>query len=153
MVAALKNKAIDCAVLLDPYWIQVKDDPAFFQAATQTPGEPLGMYAMGKSLLVDHPEVGQAFVRAVLRTIDTYFNGDYHGNPTVMAEIGKATGQDVSKLTTLPSLTMDWEIRAGTTDRLQQLFIDLGVITDYKTPVAESKVVDRSFYLKVVGAQ
>lgn len=153
IVNALKNKAIDCGILLDPVWAQVKDDPNFWQAATQTPGEPLGIYAFGKSLLQDKPEVGEAFIRAFIRTVNTYFQGDYHSDAKVMDQIAKDTGQDLKALTALPSLTMDWEIRNGTTTRIQQLFIDLGVITDYKTPVAEDKLVDRSFYKKVLGVQ
>jgi hypothetical protein len=30
------------------------------------------------------------------------------------------------------------------------LFIDLGVITEFKKPVPEKKIVDRSFYLQAV---
>jgi NitT/TauT family transport system substrate-binding protein len=150
-VAALKNKAIDCGVLLDPVWSQVATDPAFFQAATQTPGEPLGLYAYGKSFLQDKPEVGVAFARAFIRTVNTYYQGDYHKDAAVMAEIAKTTGQPMTALTAVDSLVMDWEIRKDTTTRIQQLFIDLGVIVDWKTPVAEDKLVDRSFYMKAVG--
>jgi NitT/TauT family transport system substrate-binding protein len=152
MVTAMKNKAVDCGVLLDPIWLQVANDPAFFLAATQTPGEPLGIVAFGKNLLQDHPDVGVAFTRAVIRTINTYFNGDYHQNPTVLAEISKVTNQPTANLTRTPSLVMDWELRKDTATRIQELFIELGVITEFKKPVAESKIVDRSFYLKAVGA-
>ena len=151
IVTAMKNKAVDCGVLLDPIWLQVANDPAFFLAATQTPGEPLGIVAFGKTLLQDHPEVGVAFTRAVIRTINTYFNGDYHQNPAVLAEIAKVTNQPTANLTRTPSLVMDWELRKDTTTRIQELFIDLGVITEFKKPVPESKLVDRSFYLKAVG--
>jgi NitT/TauT family transport system substrate-binding protein len=152
MVTAMKNKAVDCGVLLDPIWLQVANDPAFFLAATQTPGEPLGIVAFGKNLLQDHPDVGVAFTRAVIRTINTSFNGDYHQNPTVLAEIAKVTNQPTANLTRTPSLVMDWELRKDTATRIQELFIELGVITEFKKPVPESKIVDRSFYLKAVGA-
>ena len=152
MVTAMKNKAVDCGVLLDPIWLQVANDPAYFLAATQTPGEPLGMVAFGKTLLQDHPEVGVAFNRAVIRTINTYFNGDYHQNPAVLAEIAKVTNQPTANLTRTPSLVMDWELRKDTATRIQELFIELGVITEFKKPVPESKIVDRDFYLKAVGA-
>jgi len=46
---------------------------------------------------------------------------------------------------------MDWEIRKDTTTRIQQLFIDLGVITEYTTPVPEDKVIDRTFYERAVS--
>ncbi|HTF07511.1 MAG TPA: hypothetical protein VK659_04980 [Asanoa sp.] len=48
-------------------------------------------------------------------------------------------------------LEFDWEIRAGTTDREQAVFIELGTV-DYDEPIAEDGVVDRSLYLEAVGA-
>jgi NitT/TauT family transport system substrate-binding protein len=156
IVAALKNKAIDCGILLDPLWTQFKDDPAYFQAATQTPGEPLGQMSFGKNLLKDKPEVGQAFMRAYIRTVNTYFAGNYHLDDKVMAEIQKFTGAtDASQavLKTQDPLTFDWEIRKDTVVKVQQLFIDLGVITNYTVPVTEDKIVDRSVYEKVLGVK
>lgn len=156
IVTALKNKAIDCGVLVDPFWIQVKDDPQFFQAATQTPGEPLGQMSMGKSMLKDKPEVGQAWTRAYIRTINTYFAGDYHKDASMMADIQKFTGFTDAQMDSLKqtdSLTFDWEIRKDTTTRIQQLFIDLGVITNFTTPVAEDKIVDRSVYMAALGVK
>jgi NitT/TauT family transport system substrate-binding protein len=156
IIPALKNKAIDCGILLDPLWTQLANDPAYFQAATQTPGEPLGVMAFGKNLLKDKPEVGQAFMRAYIRTINTYFNGNYHQDAKVMAEIQKWTGATDAAQAELAKqlpLTFDWEIRKDTTTRIQSLFIDLGVLTDIKTPVAEDKLVDRSVYEKVLGVK
>jgi NitT/TauT family transport system substrate-binding protein len=152
-IPALQNKAIDCGIVLDPLWTQIADNDDYFLAASQTPGEPLGIYAFGKRLLVDNPEIGEAFARAFIRTVNTYFDGDYHENPTVMAEIAKQTGQSVDALTAVDSLVMDWEFREGTATRAQQYFIDVGVITNFSTPIAEDKVIDSSFYLKAVGAQ
>ena len=152
IVTALQNGAIDCGVLLDPTWLTVANDPDYVLMATQTPGEPLGLVAFGKTLLQDKPEVGEAFVRAIIRTINTYFQGDYHADPEVLQAIAEVTNQpDTNKLTQTPSLVMDWEIRDQTTTAMQELFIKLGVITDFQTPVAEEKVVDRSFYERAVG--
>jgi NitT/TauT family transport system substrate-binding protein len=152
ILAALQNGAIDCGILLDPIWLQVAEDPAYWQAATQTPGEPLGMIAYGKNFLEDNREVGVAFARAIIRTINTYYSGDYHSDPEVLAEIARVTNQpDTANLTRVDSLVMDWEIREDTTTRIQDLFIKLGVITDWSEPVPEDAVVDRSFYLEAVG--
>ncbi len=153
IVAALQNGAIDCGVLLDPLWLQVADSPDYVLAATQVPGEPLGVVAFGKSMLVDNPEAGEAFVRAVIRTINTYYDGDYHANAEVMNEIAKDTGVEVAKMTQVPSLVMDWEYRAATTTRIQDLFIKLGVITEFDKPVPEDDLIDRSFYYNAVGAK
>ena len=67
-------------------------------------------------------------------------------------EIAKVTNQPTANLTRTPSLVMDWELRKDTATRIQELFIELGVITEFKKPVPESKIVDRDFYLKAVGA-
>lgn len=150
MTTGLKNGAIDCAVLIDPVWIEFAT-PEYVMMSTQLPGEPLGAVLFGKSLLQDTPAVGDAFARAVIRTINTYLNGDYHQNPEVMAAIATAINQPVKLLERTPSLTMDWEIRAGTTTRMQQEFIDLDVITAYEQPVREDKLVDRSFYEHATG--
>jgi len=152
-VAALQNGAIDCGILLDPLWLQVAEDPAYVLMATQTPGEPLGQISFGKNLLEDNPEVGEAFIRAYLRTINTYYAGDYHSDPEVMNEIATQTGVDIARMTLVPSLVFDWELREGTTEAVQQFFIDNGVITQFSEPVDEAAIVDRSFYLNAVGAE
>lgn len=152
-VTALQNNAIQCGILLDPLWLQVADDPAYVMMATQTPGEPLGLIAFGKNLLEDNREAGEAFVRAYIRTINTYYDGDYHANAEVMAEIAAQTGVEVERMTQVDSLVFDWELREGTTDRVQEFFIKVGVITGFDTPVAEDAIVDRGFYLAAVGAE
>lgn len=150
MTTGLKNGAIDCAILIDPVWIEFSTSD-YVMMATQLPGEPLGAVLFGKSLLRDTPAVGDAFARAVIRTINTYFSGDYHQDPEVMAAIAAAINQPVKLLERTPSLTMDWEIRKDTTTRMQQEFIDLNVITAFEQPVAEEKLVDRSFYEHATG--
>ena len=150
-LTALTNNAVQCAVLLDPFWLEIADDPAYFLAASQTPGEPLGQYSFGKRLL-ENRELGVAVARAFIRSVNTYYQGDYHQDDAVMDLISKEIDRPVDDLRKVPGLVMDWEIREGTTDRVQQLFIDSGTITDYSSPVPEEKIVDRSFYLEAVGA-
>jgi NitT/TauT family transport system substrate-binding protein len=150
MVQAMKNKALDCGILLDPLWLQVANDPSFKLVATQTPGEPLGGYFYGKNLLHDHREVGVAFARAMIRTINTYLNGDYHQNQQVIDALSKAINQPADAIRRTPPLQFDWEIRKGTAERVEKVFIALGVLT-FPKPVPDKKVFDRSFYLKAVG--
>ena len=132
-------------------WTFAVSNPDLFLAATQTPNEPLGLYAYGKRLLQDRPDIGVAFARAFIRSVNTYFNGDYHQDDRTMSEIAKVVANyDIATNKKYDSLTMDWEIRRGTTTRVQELFIDIGVLT-YPKPLAEDKIVDRSFYEKAVG--
>lgn len=151
MVQAMRNNALDCAILLDPLWLGVADDPAFTLVATQTPGEPLGGYFFGKSLLQDKRDVGLAFVRAMIRTINTYLTGDYHQDAKVMDALSKAINQPVANIQRTPPLQFDWEIREGSGERIQEVFMDLGVLT-YPKVIKDKKLFDRSFYLEAVGA-
>ena len=78
--------------------------------------------AYGKRLLQDRKDIGDAFARAYIRTVNTYYQGDYHKDPKVMAEIQKFTGQTdavFGPLAALDSLTMDWEMRKDTTTRVR----------------------------------
>ena len=84
---ALKSKNVDCGILIDPIWVPLKGDPAYVQVATQTPGEPVGIMAYGKRLLQDRKDIGDAFARAYIRTVNTYYQGDYHKYPTVLAAL------------------------------------------------------------------
>lgn len=133
-------------------WTKVSSNPAYIQVATQTPGEPLGLYVYGSRLLNERKDIGDAFMRAFIRTVNTYYRGDYHQDDVTMEEIAKfVANYDIAANKKFDSLTMDWEIRNETTTRVQELFIDIGVITDYTTPVPESAIVDRSFYERAVG--
>ena len=148
--AALRNGAVDCATLIDPLWIEFAT-PDYVLAASQTPGEPLGFVLFGKNLLVDSPAVGDAFARAVVRTINTSLTGDYHADPKVMAVLSEQINQPIDKIARTPSLQYDWELRSGTPDRLQELFLHLGVITGYAHIVPEDHLIDRSFTDRAVG--
>jgi NitT/TauT family transport system substrate-binding protein len=151
MVQALENGAVESAWLLDPYWSGPSQDPDFVLLAAQPPSEPFGGLFFGRRLLEEERDVGVAFVRAVIRTINTHLDGDYQQDAEVMADMAEVTGAPVESLLGTPALAFDWELREGTTTRLQQFFIDAGII-DRDEPLPEADVVDRSFYLEAVGA-
>ena len=150
MATALQNGAVDAAWMLDPFWTQFADNDDYVLVATQTPGEPIGGIFFGDRLLNQDPEVGQAFARALVRTINTYLTGNYHDDPEVMAQIADITGITVDQMTKTPALLFDWEIRDGTTTRAQEAFVGYAQLTDV---IPEDQLVDRSFYLGAVGTQ
>lgn len=151
MVAALENDAVDAAWLLDPFWTQLQDSPDFMLVATQPPGEPLGGIFFGERLLGEDREAGKALIRALIRTVNTYLDGDYHTDDTVMNAIAEITAIPVERIRATPALQFDWEIRGGTIDRAQQYFRQFGVL-NYDHEIPEDDLVDRSLYLEVVGA-
>lgn len=70
-------------------------------------------------------DVGLALVRALIRTINTHLAGD--------------SGRYVH----------DWELRSGTTERMQGSFVWLGSVR-YDRVIPESRLVDRSLYEEAV---
>ena len=76
---------MDSAWLLDPVWRRVDGDQKYAFLGGQPQGEPLGGALYGPNLLQRDPDAGVAFLRAYIRTVNTYFAGDYkadrHSSP------------------------------------------------------------------------
>lgn len=115
----------------------------------QPQGEPLGGALYGPNLLQKDPDAGVAFLRAYIRTVNTYFAGDYKADRAFVAELAGLLKVDPKILASVPPLRMDWEIRKGTTDRLQKTYRDAGVTKG--APLPEAKLVDRDLYAEAVG--
>ena len=151
VLTALQNGGVDSAWLLDPVWRKVDDNPQYAFLGGQPQGEPLGGMLYGPSLLNDDVDAGVALLRAYIRTVNTYFAGDYKKDPSFVAYLAKLLKTDEAVLKSTPSLTMDWEIRAGTTTRLQAAYKAAGVSKGAALP--ESRTVNRSLYEEAVGHQ
>ncbi|NGO10778.1 ABC transporter substrate-binding protein [Streptomyces sp. HC44] len=149
VLTALQNGGVDSAWLLDPVWRKVDGDDRFAFLGGQPAGEPLGGMLFGPNLLRDDVDAGVALLRAYIRTINTYFAGDYKKDPAFAATLAKLLKTDRTVLESTPSLRMDWEIRGGTTDRLQSAYRAAGVSEGEALP--ESRLVDRSLYAEAVG--
>ncbi|NLU67250.1 ABC transporter substrate-binding protein [Streptomyces sp. HNM0574] len=149
VLTALTSGGADSAWLLDPVWRKVDGNKRYAFLGGQPVGEPLGGALYGPNLLSEDVDAGVALLRAYIRTINTHFAGDYKKNPEFVAQLSKALRQDTRTLTSVPSLRMDWEIRKGTTDRLQRAYRDAGVTKG--PPLPEERLVDRRLYAEAVG--
>ncbi|MEU4997205.1 ATP-binding cassette domain-containing protein [Streptomyces sp. NPDC021622] len=149
VLTALQNGGTDSAWLLDPVWRKVDGDKRYAFLGGQPQGEPLGGLLFGPDLLTEDPDAGVALLRAYIRTVNTYFAGDYKADKAFVSELAKLLKTDEAVLRSTPSLRMDWEIRSGTTDRLQDAYEAAGVTEGDKVP--EEKAVDRKLYGEAVG--
>ncbi|UKY52579.1 ABC transporter substrate-binding protein [Streptomyces inhibens] len=149
VLTALTGGGVDSAWLLDPVWRRVDGDRKYAFLGGQPQGEPLGGALYGPNLLQRDPDAGVAFLRAYIRTVNTYFAGDYKADPAFVAELAKLLKIDAKILTSVPSLRMDWEIRKGTAARLQRAYRDAGVTKG--DPLPENRLVDRALYAEAVG--
>jgi NitT/TauT family transport system substrate-binding protein len=149
VLTALQNGGVDSAWLLDPVWRRVDGEPGYTFLGGQPLGEPLGGMLYGPSLLNDDVDAGVALLRAYIRTINTYFESDYKKDAIFVTYLAKLLKTDEAILKSTPSLRIDWEIRAGTTDRLQSAYRAQGVTEGEALP--ESKTVTRALYEEAVG--
>ncbi|MGW6271054.1 ABC transporter substrate-binding protein [Streptomyces sp. NPDC055060] len=149
VLTALQNGGTDSAWLLDPVWRKVDGDERYAFLGGQPRGEPLGGLLFGPNLLTEDPDAGVALLRAYIRTVNTYFAGDYKADKAFVTELAKLLKTDEAVLRSTPSLRMDWEIRAGTTDRLQAAYEAAGVAEGERVP--EGRAVDRRLYEEAVG--
>ncbi|MER6910174.1 ABC transporter substrate-binding protein [Streptomyces sp. NPDC000594] len=149
VLTALRNGGVDAAWLLDPVWRTLDGDRDYAYLGGQPRGEPLGGLLFGPGLLQDDRAAGVALVRAYIRTVNTYFAGDYKADRAFTAELARLLDTDPAVLAATPSLRMDWEIRSGTTGRLQRAYRAQGVLTG--DPLPERRLVDRSLYGEAVG--
>lgn len=146
---ALENGGVEAAWLLDPVWKQFENKPGYAFLGGQPLGEPLGGMLYGPNLLEKNRAAGTAFARAVIRTVNTHFAGDYKADPAFVQELATVLGNKVEILGAVPALITDWEIRQGTTDKAQKMFVEGKVVE--APPLPEDKLVDRSFYAEAVG--
>jgi NitT/TauT family transport system substrate-binding protein len=151
MVTALRNRAVDAAWLLDPFWSQAAQDPQFIMLATQPPGEPLGGYYYSGTFVRDRRPAALAFTRAIIRTINTYLAGDLRSDPRVVDTLARLIRVTPESIRGIDQPRFDWEIRADSTTRIQGFFLAYNAV-NYRTALPEDRVVDRSLYREVVGA-
>ncbi|MET9835227.1 ABC transporter substrate-binding protein [Streptomyces sp. NPDC006385] len=149
VLTALRNGGVDSAWLLDPVWRKVDGKQGYAFLGGQPLGEPLGGMLYGPALLQDDVDAGVALLRAYIRTVNTYFASDYKRDATFVTYLAKLLKAEESILRSTPSLRMDWEIRSGTTTRLQAAYEAQGVAEG--SPLPESRTVNRSLYEEAVG--
>lgn len=147
---ALEQGAVAGAYMLDPFWGQAAANPDEYALVAVQPKEPNGGIFFGPSLLEDDREVGAAFTRAYVRTINTYLQPGYQDDDEVVSALAESIPVDPQAIVDSPEIVFEWELRDGLMADVQRWFIDLDVQTVPEQP--EDKLVDRSFYLDAVGA-
>lgn len=132
-------------------WYEVAGRDGFHLAATLPASETIDGTIASERLLGPERAVGEAYARAVIRTINTHLTGDYRGDDDTMAVLAELSGIPQDDLATLPPLVFDWEVRDGTLGRIQEALLILGGVT-YDGPLEVERYVDRSLAADVVGS-
>ena len=152
-VTALRNGSVDAAMVLDPFWVPLKDDPNYtFIAPSVRPGSDSGGIYFGPSMF-KRRDVGVAFARAYIRTVNTYLAGDYKADPDLIAKQSTGLGVPVDKLDDTPSYVFNWDVPKGASDEIQQFYLEIGKTVTYREVIPETKIVDRSYAAEAVGRE
>ncbi len=137
------------AWLAEPDATQAAADDALMLVATTPGSESIDGTVFGPRLLGPDRAVGLAYVRAVIRTINTHLPDGYEDD--ALQAVSEALGADEEVVADGPAPLFDWEVRTGTTTRVQDTLTALGGV-GYERVISEDRLVDRSLAAEVVGA-
>jgi NitT/TauT family transport system substrate-binding protein len=144
----LKAGEISLAWLPEPVAHDLAGNETVQLVATLPASESIEGTVVSARLWQSQRAVGLAFVRALIRTINTHL-ADGYDDPAREA-LAKAMDVSERELDEGPAPLFDWEIRTGTLLRIQRAYIELGSV-DYEKPLPEVGLLDRTLYEDVVG--
>jgi len=152
MLVALENGGINVALLLDPTWLKIDQSKAVLPFPY--PAEVTGGYFFGPNLLVKNRAVGEAFMRAMVRTQRTYLQGNYGNNPRVVAALAKElelTEEQIRASAESIRFPADMPMPKNFAEAVQNTFLSVAGLLNYTKPLPDEQVMDRSF-LRAAGA-
>ena len=157
-LTALTSGGADAAFLSTPFSAKAISDGTAKLVYAPKPGGPiLGMW-FGDKLLKNQPEVGQALLRALARTNQKDLAPGYRNNDAIMTTMATALGGGTTvsalragggEIVFASKLQMDtWDQQLND---LQNVWIKLGGILKYNTPLPASQVIDTGPLTKAIG--
>jgi NitT/TauT family transport system substrate-binding protein len=147
LLVALQQGSVDLAFLLSP----LPDTPGIGDYAAQAysigqddPGTDFAGWALGP-VRDRQPAVAEAFVRAVIRTVRTYLQGNYLADPEVLNALARTLNVPADVLSKSRPVVFRPEQRFRTGSGLAQLqgyWADAGGLLSFDKPLDGSRVVD-----------
>ncbi|HEX5367586.1 MAG TPA: hypothetical protein VFW63_13085 [Acidimicrobiales bacterium] len=145
----LRAAAVGGAWLPEPWATQAASDRALRLVSTTPGSESITGTVFSPRLLGPDRAVGDAYARAVIRTVNTHLRDGY--DDAALAAVARALGVERGDVAAGPPPLFDWEVRSGTTDRVQDALTPLGGVRHDRS-LAEAAVVDRSVAARVIAA-
>ncbi|HET9609866.1 MAG TPA: hypothetical protein VFP06_09670 [Acidimicrobiales bacterium] len=144
----LLNADVGGAWLTEPAASRMDDEDAVRLVATVPGSEAIEGTVFSPRLVGDDRDVGLAYVRAIVRTVNTHLADGY--DDEALAAVAEALDVSEDVVAAGPAPLFDWEVRAGTTTRIQEALIEVGAVR-YERPIGERGLVDRTLAAEVVG--
>jgi len=150
LATALELGSVDAAWLNSPAHLPFEDRQTATLVAQYDETEVATGIAFGPRLLRNNPEIGQAFVRAMIRTIQTYLGEGYKSNPTVSSALARALAISESQVTESNELKFPIEFDPAFHSEAQQLWINFGEILSYSQPLDPGDYIDPRFTMSII---
>lgn len=145
LATALESGAVDAAWLNSPANLIFEKSGTAQKVTGYSTSEVGSGFAFGPRLLSKEPQVGQAFVRAVMRTISSYLVPGYKSNKIVAEALSEKLGLTLEQISTTGELTFSADFKPDLFTEAQSVWIEFGDILSFETPLAPEEYFDGKF--------
>lgn len=145
MEIALENGAVDAAWVNAPATAAFASNDKYKRVIGYEDGEYGVAYYLGPNLLSERPEVAQAVIRALARTVRDHLSGDYKADDAkvaALAEVLEATPEVVRQI---PSMTFTADLPVEGIQKAQSDWLAIGDLLEYDAPLDPSAYSDTAF--------
>ena len=142
---ALELGSVDAAWLNSPAHVTFEEQGSATLVSQYDQKEVATGFAFGTKLLRSNPEVGQAFIRAMIRTVQTHLGAGYKSNPEVTTALAKFLKTSDSELSGGDELRFYFELDSTLQTNAQQTWINFGDILSYNVPLSPEEYTDLRF--------
>jgi NitT/TauT family transport system substrate-binding protein len=145
LATALELGTVDAAWLNSPAHIPFETSGVAEKVAGYASSEIATGYAFGPNLLDQDPVVGQAFIRALLRTVRTHLSGDYKSNEELVRVLSERLGVNQEALASSGNLLFGEYLDSKLLTNAQAIWIEFGGIVSYSAPLEPDDYIDQSY--------
>lgn len=150
-VMALQNGGVNVAMAVQPLSIQLSQHDCC-EFIGLWPDYSTVVIMFGPTLLHDDPESGEAFTRALARTVRDHMSHDYRADPDLAPLAAEMLGQPLESF--VEGVTPEWSVVLWNEffHETQSYFFDLGDVLQYDEPLDIGQVYDTRF-LDAIGVE
>jgi NitT/TauT family transport system substrate-binding protein len=155
-IVALGNSAIQAAYVITPFWNKLEQTNV--ARYINGSGFSLASYTMPTDFMKNQPDVARAIMRAIVRTTQTYLQGDYHKDPKILAALVKVLNTPEASITGVLPLNfvpdlMFAKVSLDAMQACQDMWLSQPGTLQYQQALPLDKLVDMSLVQDVLAGK
>ena len=150
LATAIELGSVDAAWLNSPAHLPFEEQGTAVLVSQYDEAEVATGIAFGPRLLRNNPEIGQAFIRAIIRTIQTYLGEGYKSDKKVASALARSLNISESQVMGANELKFSSEFDPALQTKAQQLWVNFGDILSYTKPLDPEDYIDARFARSIV---